>query len=383
MRSFNRIIRHYIAKKLEVLNIMKKSFLNKILPLFICLLLLLTACGTTNNEKVNSNADENAPVNNVEKPEESLERIIIDMAGRKVTVPAEIKTIATFGANGVLNAFVELMGEGSKICHDMSPSFTKTDKWKYQYVFAPQMKGAPVFEDANREVMIEAVLQNKPDICFTMTKDTAEYLEQNGLTVVFLSWSDLDDVKRAVSLMGEVLNKKDIADDYIKYFDKMVVQAGKLTENLGGKQKKVLYGSVTELSQPHRIAEWWITRAGGKSVTDNGRTEETFKYTLEDLLQWNPDVMVVTAKNQIKEIKEDSRLSEINAVKNNEIYYIPTVAHVWGNRTVEQPLTIYWTMNKLYPEIVTDEMLAKEIKYFYSHFFLYELSAAQIEEIMN
>ncbi|HAQ39804.1 MAG TPA: ABC transporter substrate-binding protein [Clostridiales bacterium] len=365
---------------------MKKISLNKMLPLFICISLLLTACSTANDEKASSD-EVNVPVNsvddNAEKPAEPTERVVTDMAGRTVAIPDEINSIATFGANGVLNAFVELMGEGSKICHDMSPSFTKTDKWKYQYVFAPQMKGAPVFEDANREVIIETVLQNKPDVCFTMTKDTAEYLEQNGLTVVFLSWSDLDDVKKAVNLMGEVLNKKDIAADYIEYFDKMVAQAEKLTENIGDKQKKVLYGNVIELSQPHRIAEWWITRAGGKSVTDNGRTEETFKYTLEDLLQWNPDVMVVTAKKQIKEIKEDSRLSEINAVKNNEIYYIPTVAHVWGNRTVEQPLTIYWTMNKLYPEIVTDEMLAKEIKYFYSHFFLYELSDDQVEEIMK
>jgi iron complex transport system substrate-binding protein len=101
------------------------------------------------------------------------------------------------------------------------------------------MKSAPIFEDANKEILIETVLQNKPDISFTMTKDTAEYLEKNGLAVVFLSWSEVDDVKKAVNLMGEVLNKKDVAEDYIKYFDKTVAEAEKLTGNLGDKQKKI------------------------------------------------------------------------------------------------------------------------------------------------
>jgi iron complex transport system substrate-binding protein len=66
------------------------------------------------------------------------------------------------------------------------------------------MKSAPIFEDANKEILIETVLQNKPDISFTMTKDTAEYLEKNGLAVVFLSWSEVDDVKKAVKRYASV-----------------------------------------------------------------------------------------------------------------------------------------------------------------------------------
>lgn len=63
------------------------------------------------------------------------------------------------------------------------------------------------------------------------------------------------------------------------------------------------------------------------------------------------------------------------------IYYIPTVAHVWGNRTVEQPLTVFWTINKLYPEVETTEDLTKKISYFYSHFFQCELTGKQIGAI--
>lgn len=311
----------------------------------------------------------------------AAERTITDMAGRTVTIPAQIEKIGTFGSVGVLNAFVELMGEGSKICNDMPESFTKNDNWKLQYEFAPQIKGAPIFE-ANKEISMETVLATKPDVCFTMTKETAELLEKNGISAVYLAWSEIDDVKKAVTLMGEVLNKQETAEDYIKYFDEKLARAQELTKGIADK-KTVLYGSVTTLTQPHKIAEWWIAQAGGVSVTDDGRKEDTLTYTLEDLLKWNPQAMILTDKAQIAEIEGDSRFANVTAVKDKALYVTPTVAHVWGNRTVEQPLTIFWAMNKLYPDIMSRDELTKEIKYFYSHFFLYEMSDAQIAEIID
>ena len=81
-------------------------------------------------------------------------------------------------------------------------------------------------------------------------------------------------------------------------------------------------------------------------------------------------------------LTSDSLYSDITAVKDDAIYCIPTVAHVWGNRTVEQPLTVFWTMHKLYPELETKEDLAEKISYFYSHFFKCELSDEQIDTII-
>lgn len=309
---------------------------------------------------------------------------VTDMAGREVTIPGEVKSIATFGSVGVLNAFVELMGSGDLLCNQMPANFTKSDKWKMQYAFAPQIKDAPLLVNADGDLLIEEVLKLEPDLCITMTKDTAEQLGQNGLACIYLEWKQTDDVKTAVNLMGEVLNKKDIAADYLAYFDSMVKEASDLTAGIADADRKtVLYGNVTKLTQPHVIAEWWISAAGGKSVTAEASSGESLEYTQEDLLLWNPEVMIVTELAMIEELKADKLYSDVSAVKTGSIYYIPTVAHVWGNRTVEQPLTIFWTMNKLYPELVSNDMLAEKISYFYSHFFKYDLSADQLAEIMK
>jgi iron complex transport system substrate-binding protein len=177
--------------------------------------------------------------------------------------------------------------------------------------------------------------------------------------------------------LGQIFGKQDVAVDYIEYFNNKVAEAESLTAGLAEEnKKKVLYGSITSYTQPHAIAEWWIDKAGGISVTAEGRDLEvvaSFTYTLEDLLMWNPDVMVTTTDTMSAELLAMDTLSGINANKNNEIYYIPTDAHVWGNRTPEQPLTVSGYEQAL-SDIMPTETLMEEIRYFYSHFFLTDLT---------
>lgn len=311
---------------------------------------------------------------------------VTDMAGRTVTLPSEIKSIATFGSIGVINAFVELMGDGDKIVNEMTANFTKSDKWAMQYVFAPQIKGAPVLQGPDGEIRMEEVLKLNPDLCLVMSKDLIEPLESNGLKVVYFEWKQTDDVKKAVKLMGEALGKQDVAEDYLKYFDDMVAEAGEKTKQLTEEQKKkVLYGNIDQLTQPHVIAEWWITTAGGISVTKDAWDEKGNKcvYTQEDLLSWNPDVMLTTDASMKDKLMQEPLYADLAAIQNEAIYNVPTVAHVWGNRTVEQPLTVFWTMHKLYPELESKEDLKEKISYFYSHFFRTELSDAQIDTIIG
>lgn len=315
------------------------------------------------------------------------EKTVTDMAGRTVKIPAEVESIGTFGAIGVLNAFVETMGAGDKICNEGSPSFVKSPNWaKYQYLFTPQIKNDPAFQGADSELLMENILAAKPDLCLTMSADLTKQLEAQGLTVVQISWTKTEDVKECITLLGEVLHKQAVAADYLKYFDDMLAKAQELTKNIKQEDKKtVVYGTISKFTQPHIIAEWWVAQAGGSSVTAEARAEtkdESLVYTMEDLLKWNPDVMLVSTAAEKKAVLADTRLADMTAVKDGAIFIVPRIAHVWGNRTTEQPLTIMWAINKLYPEMVTDEALAEDISYFYSHFFKYDFSDDQIKEIM-
>lgn len=345
------------------------------------LALVLAGCGSagTTGDPTSAGPTETATTATPTGP-----RTVTDMAGREVAIPAEVISIGTFGSVGVLNAFVQLMGAGDKITNQMPANFTSSDQWKMQYEFSPQIADGPLFEEGG-EVMVETVLAAAPDVAFTMTKETATILENVGVPAVYLEWNDVADVKDAVVLVGDVLGVPDRAQEYLTYFDEHQAAAQKLMADLPEDDRlSVLYGDPIQFRQPHVIAEWWITQAGGKSVTDNGRNDNSaFEYTMEDLLAWNPQVIILSNDKLRAEIDGNANYANIAAVKDGKIHAIPTVAHVWGNRTVEQPLTVLWTMHHLYPDLMPRAELAEEIEGFYATFFEYRMSAEQIEAIID
>lgn len=373
-----------------MLDVVFQGVKKKAVLLPFCLVLLLAFSGfglvacsqPAQNEEPKQDQTEQSADSSKEKTQAPSTKTVVDMEGRTVEIPTKIESVATFGSVGVLNAFVECMGMGDLIASEMPDNFAKNDKWAMQYQFAPQMKGLPVLESADG-IDIEKVLELQPDICITMTKDTAQQLEENGLSVIVLTWDDTEDVKEAVTLMGEVFGVADRAVQYNSYFDEMVEKADRLTANLSDdERKKVIYGDVETLTNPHIISEWWITAAGGNSVTNDTHTKNSLEYTMEELLAWQPEV-ILSSNTDIETIYADANLANIPAIQNKQVYVVPTVAHVWGNRTVEQPLTVLWTMNKLYPELYSVDEVSEDIKYFYRTFFDYEMSDSEVDSIIN
>src|SRR4029453_13164731 len=94
------------------------------------------------------------------------------------------------------------------------------------------------------------------------------------------------------------------------------------------------------LTQPRLIAEWWIPAAGGVSVTSDGRTAESRTFSLEQVLVWDPDILIVTGRKDVETVKTDPRFKQLRAVRQGRIRVGPVGAHTWANRTADAPLTL-------------------------------------------
>jgi iron complex transport system substrate-binding protein len=305
------------------------------------------------------------------------------MAGRKVTVPTRINRIATLGAVPVINGFLFAFGEGGKIVNGL-PEFARSPRYRFQTLFAPSIASKPMMQGAGREPRLEELLKASPDVAFTMDRDTAEIVQRTGIPAVFLAWRQPEDVRHVMRLIGDVLDKPAIANDYIRYFDETTKRVRAAVEKTPrARRPHVLYCNLKRLTQDQLIGEWWIETAGGISVTNNGRDVESYSFSMEQLFAWNPDVLILANTDDRKQLREDSRFAALNAVVSHRAFVAPIGAHLWSNRTVEQPLTLLWAARIFSPDGFKDLDMVKEMQSFYGRFFRYQMTEAEAHSILN
>jgi len=312
----------------------------------------------------------------------AADRVVIDMARRHVSLPARIDRVVTLGSLPVLNSFVFTMGEGRTLVNGLA-DFARPH-WKYQTLFAPNLVGAPTLQLPNREPNVEAILLARPDVVLTMQRESVGPLEARGVKVVFLAWRKPEDVKACMTILGEVFGKPEVAARYRRYFDATLERVAEaLRPVTAAERPRVLYLQPGTLTQPRLIAEWWIPAAGGISVTDDGRTAESRTFSLEQVLLWDPDILIVTDPKDVTLVANDRLFRQLKAVQGGRVHVVPVGAHTWSNRTAEQPLTVLWAAKTFHPARFPALDLAAETASFYREFFGYTLSEAEVREILS
>lgn len=314
-------------------------------------------------------------------PARGAPRTLTDMAGDTVAVPARVERVATVGAVPVLNGLVFAVGEGRRIVNGL-PEFARKPRWGYQTVFAPQVARLPSLQNADRAPNLEALLGAAPDAVLTMDRSSADVLRRAGLPALYLAWRQPEDVKAAVRLLGTLFDVPQAAERYSARFDDMLAAVASRLRGVKTRPR-VLYFSPKTLTQPHLVAEWWIRAAGGASVTDDGREVESRAFTLEQLLAWNPEILIVSGHDEAEVIRAEPRFANLAAVRAGRILIAPCGAHTWSNRTAEQPLTVLWAASQFHPGAFRDVDLVAETQRFYRDLFGIALSPAQVREILD
>jgi len=310
-------------------------------------------------------------------------RSVIDMAGRTVVIPRRIDRIATIGPVPVINSYLFTLGAGGKIVNGL-PHFALTRKWRVQTVLAPHLIGQPVLQGPSREVNMEVVLKLSPDVMITMGPWNAKSFENAGIPIISLEWKNTSDIKANMKLLGSVLNRASRSDAYLRYFENTINRVRQGLKGVPEKSRpKVLYFDPSTLTTPLVIADWWIEEAGGRSVTAGISRSGNVRYSHEQVLLWNPDIMIVPGQEQINMVYRDRRLAKTGAVLNKKVYAIPVGAHPWSHRTAEQPLTVLWAAKTFFPGRFGQVSMEREVQTFYRRFFDHKLSGEDTRKILT
>lgn len=316
---------------------------------------------------------------------DSQTKSVVDMAGRTVVLPRNVNRIATVGSVPVLNGYLFALGAGEKIVNSLPPRFTQSDRWWLQTAIAPYLVDRPVLQgQANSEVGLETLVRLSPDVVVTMNLLGIKAIETARIPVVYLEWADTSDIRKNMEILGCVVDRMPRSEDYLRYFDATMDRIRRILAGVAKNSRpKALYFNPKTMTAPLLIANWWIEEAGGVSVTAAMARGGNARYSHEQVLAWNPDIFIVNTPEQVAEVYQDKRFSKINAVRNGKVYATPIGAHSWGQRTIEQPLTVLWAAKLFHPELFAQVDMENEVRTFYRRFFEYELSGENIRSILT
>ena len=317
------------------------------------------------------------------KNEAPATRTVVDMSGTEVTIPAEVNTyVESWFAHNAVDLMLN-KAEG------MLVTCVNKNSQPWMYIVCPNFYKA-VSTNFSADMNLEEIIAAKPDVVFGSNEKYREMFTAVGIPFINCSFKTYDEMIRSVQLTAEVFGGEavDIANRYTAYLKERLDWVAKRVEDIPEeKRTTVAHGnSIYELNfdGANTIIDEWIKYAGGINAAAEGMTGNLQTISMEQVLQWDPDVLITgKPKKQVEQVMSDPAWANLKAVKNGRVYSNPKGVFAWDRYGVESALQPQWCAKLLYPELFEDFDIAQELKNFYHTFFYYELSDQQAQMILN
>jgi len=313
---------------------------------------------------------------------------LTDCAGRSMRVPQKVERIACLYA--FTGHVVTLLGRGEDIVAvsnglkrdslllKINPAINKA--------LVPKAQGA---------INIEELLKAKPDVVFVPgdvagDKSEMDQLDKFQIPYLIIDYNSIETQQSAIELIGRAIGATKRAKDFIDYYRSCVDRVTRKIADIPENDRPRLYHSVNELLRTtidKGLAIDWLKVAGCRNVALGLRQQllADRNYTsLEQILLWNPEVILANEPRAVEEILHDARWAMLSAVKQQRVYCLPIGISRWGHPgSIETPLAILWTAAKLYPERFADMNMAAETQNFYQSFFNYTLPEETLQQVLS
>lgn len=319
-------------------------------------------------------------------------KTITDMAGRELTIPDPLNhVLSTYPPTSEMIFMLapdKLMGWQSD---------SKRSKYmKDQYKNLPVVGGWYGGITANYETF----LSMKPDAIFEGFSRSGSYMDtinqrqDNLKPIPLIEVSETGDVNNytpAIDFMGKTLGAEEKAGELKDFYNRVYTRVKDTASTIPETERKRVYYAegVEGLStEPNNSHAQLIALCGGTNVASGvaaqGGMGET-PVTPEQILSWNPDVIIVREPRFYAEIYSDPNWASIKAVKDKQVYLAPNDPFGWFDRPpcVNTIIGIPWLAKVLYPDKFSDLNLKDLTREFYSKFYSYDLSDQELDDLIS
>ena len=315
------------------------------------------------------------------KPEEAQEISLTDQLGNDVVIsekPERIVSAYYISTSALIALGLEDNIVGIEDGAEKRPVYNMA---------APDMLDSAVRVGSPKEFDIEACLSAEPDLVILPKKaqDYASSLQEVGVTVLMVNPEDHEKLLEMIDLIAEATGTQDRAEKISVFYDSALKEAETATANLADSDKPSVYmtspsGYLSAVPRDMYQADV-IRSAGGKNCGDVLEGDSRTEISYEQLLSMNPEIIIIPTNNFAngypdytkEDILNDASLSEVTAVKNEDIYYMPAGLEAWDSPVPSGFLGTLWTLAALHPDLYSMDQVADKAYDFYREFYDIEI----------
>lgn len=301
-----------------------------------------------------------------------------DSTGRTVTLPAKITKIAI---TGPLSQIYILPLAGDMLVGVSTAYAEDAQDYLPAYIYEKTEIGQ--LYGGKGEMDLEALLAAAPDVVIDIgeaKKTTAEDLtaltEQTGIPFIHID-ATVATAPEAYRTLGKLLNREEKAEELAVWCEDTYAMIAAMMEKVDadGARKTLLYclgdKGVNVIAKGSFHAETINFMSDNLAVVEDvvssGAGNEV---DLEQILLWNPDVIIFAPDSCYDDIASSGQWQSVGAVSRGDFYKTPTGPYGWLSSppAVQRYLGMLWLGELLYPEY-TEYDLQEEVTAYYKLFY--------------
>lgn len=315
-------------------------------------------------------------------------KTITDCAGRTVEIPENPQRVVCLYASTA--HMMAMLDESDKIVG--TPNGVKSD-------VLMQMKYPEITEVATPyqegSINVEELLRVEADLALIRystaeDKGETEKLEELGIPYVVVDYLSIDELEKAISVMGQVFNKEEKAKDYIQFSRQTINLVSEKLKDVKKNTWPSVFHSVNEAIRTDGegdICGEIMNLAGVKNIAIEKGVQaggdKTYT-TLEEIYNWEPDAFIANEYSVTEYILSDSKWEGLKAVKEKKVYTLPVGATRWCHPgSMEAHMGVLAVARMFYPENFADLDMEEYVKEYYKTYFDLELDQSTIKQILE
>lgn len=313
----------------------------------------------------------------------------MDAADRRVEIPARVERIYAAGPPASILVFA--------IAPDKLIGWTSTWRAAERPFIAQRYADLPTLgrlTGRGNTANVEVVLRAKPDFIVdygtvrpTLASLADRVQAQTGIPYVLLD-GDFDRMGEAILQVGRIANEEKRAESLARYAQQAVSEIRQRVAKVpASRRPRVYYGRGPQglnTGLAGSISAEFIEQLGAINVAAELGRGGLVQVSVEQVLRWNPDVVVTIDPNFHAIARVHPTWRELPAIQAGRFHLAPNVPFGWIDfpPSVNRLIGLRWLASILYPEVFPED-LRPIVRDFYSRCYHQTPSAAQLNQLLG